>query len=244
MTTRAAPDAIQYRPPEHFPRRSSGKGPSGAMIAAVAHQERELRELLRRRLLLFIGVVVSFYGVLPIASFPIIWSPTVTTLARWTLAFQFVSAALLFIVGALTWRKPAKSLRTLRALEVVAFGIAAGYLLISDVIIAHQWGLAAPPIGPLGHPLLTQTGMRLDSITLRWLVMVAAYGTLIPNTWRRNALFIGVMGLMYLGSVLLLGLLRDVPLAQYPALFFYPVVWMIVAAVLSVFGSYRVSVLE
>ncbi|HET9452824.1 MAG TPA: serine/threonine-protein kinase [Gemmatimonadaceae bacterium] len=239
-----SPVRSEYHP--RFDRYSApaSRRTSDAAAGAVAHQDRELRALLRRRLLVFISVVVGFYGVLPIASIRFLWDPATTPLARWTLIAQFVAAALLTVVGVLAAKKPAKSMRTLRAFEISAFGIAASYLLVSDMIIAHQWALAAPPIGPLGHPLFTQTGMRLDPITLRWLVMVAAYGTLIPNTWRRNAAVVAVMGATYLASIVTLAVMRDVPLAQYPALLFYPVVWMIVASVLSIFGSYRVSVLE
>ena len=217
---------------------------SDAAAGVVAHQDRELRALLRRRLLVFISVVVGFYGVLPLGSIRYLWDPAVGALAKGTLIAQFVAAALLTVVGILAAKKPAKSLRTLRAFEMSAFGIAASYLLVSDMVIAHQWALAAPPIGALGHPLFTLAGTRLDPVTLRWLVMVAAYGTLIPNTWRRNAVVIGVMGATYLASIVVLAVLRDVPLSQYPALLFYPTVWMIVASVLSIFGSYRVSVLE
>ena len=217
---------------------------SDAVLGAVAHQERQLRELLRSRLLVFVMVIVGFYGVLPLASLPVIWQPTVSTTARVTLAFQFVAAALIAAVGALAWRKPAKSMRTLRALEFCAFFIGAGYLAVSNMITGLQWGLAAPPMGPIGHPLVTLEGTRLDPITLRWLVMIAAYGTLIPNTWQRTAIVVGLMDAAYLASVVALGVMSDLPAAQFTTLLFYPVVWTIAATVLAVVGSYRVSMLQ
>ena len=129
---------------------------------AVAVEERLLAEGVAdvaavARLLVFVMVIVGFYGVLPLASLPVIWQPAVSTTARVTLAFQFVAAALIAAVGALAWRKPAKSMRTLRALEFCAFFIGAGYLAVrfaepSWLVLA---GLAAPfvmvgrPEGPL-----------------------------------------------------------------------------------------------
>jgi serine/threonine-protein kinase len=239
-----APVRAEYHP--RFDRFSApvSRRTSDAAVGVVAHQDKELRTLLRGRLLVFISVVVAFYGVLPIGSIRFLWDPTVSVLARGALVAQFIAAALLTVVGVLAAKKPAKSMRTLRAFEVSAFGIAASYLLVSDMIIAHQWGLAAPPIGALGHPLFTLTGTRLDPITMRWFVMMAAYGTLIPNTWKRNAAIVAIMGSAYIASVVGLGRMQDLPIDQYPALLFYPVVWMIVAGVLSIFGSYRVSVLE
>jgi tRNA A-37 threonylcarbamoyl transferase component Bud32 len=239
-----APVRAEYHP--RFDRYSApvSRRTSDAAVGAVAHQDKELRALLRRRLLVFISVVVAFYGILPLGSVKFLWDAATPALARGALVAQFIAAFLLAIIGVLAAKKPAKSMRTLRAFEVSAFGIAASYLLVSDMLIAHQWALAAPPIGALGHPLFTLSGTRLDPITLRWLVMMAAYGTLIPNTWRRNTVIVAVMGSAYIASIVALGLMRDVPASQFPSLLFYPVVWMIVAGVLSIFGSYRVSVLE
>ena len=234
----------EYHPRFDRPSAPVTRRTSDAAAGIVSHQDKELRALLRRRLLVFISVVVVFYGVLPIGSIRFLFDPATPALSRGALIAQFIAAALLAVVGVLAAKKPAKSMRTLRAFEVSAFGIAASYLLVSDIIIAHQWGLAAGPIGALGHPLFTLSGTRLDPITLRWLVMMAAYGTLIPNTWRRNAVIVAIMGSAYLASIITLARLQDLPLREYPVLLFYPVVWMIVAGVLSIFGSYRVSVLE
>jgi len=94
-----APARTQYtprfdRPSAPMPRRSSE-----AAQGAVAHQDRELRALLRRRLLVFISVVVVFYGVLPLGSVQFLGDPAVPALARWTLVAQFVAALLLAVVG-------------------------------------------------------------------------------------------------------------------------------------------------
>lgn len=247
MTAPPGPTA-QQRPlsryePSREVRRASGRRRSQG-LGGVLHQERELRELLRRRLLVFVICVVALYGLIPITSLPLLWSDGVSDAVRWTTALQWVSAALVGVVGLLIARKPAKSLRTLRAFEIAAFAIAVGYIALLNVMIARTWGLATPPIGEMGHSLVSPSGMRLDPLTLRWFVMVVAYGTLIPNTWRRTAVVIGIMNLVFLASVVGLGVAGGVPAREFPALLLYPVVWMLVASVTSIFGSYRVSVLE
>ncbi len=229
--------------------RPAGENGSGNRLSdtsawAVAHQDKELRELLRRRLRVAVLVIFGFWGLLPIASLPLAFSSDVAPGARVVLASQFTAALMVAALGLLLSRQPTRSVRTLRAFELWIFGLAALQLAISNAYVIQQFGLMTPPIGRPVHPVFSLEGTRLDVITIRWVVLIAGYGSVIPNTFRRCAANVGVLGGLFLALTLGQALWNAVPLAQLPSVMLYPVVWTIVASVIAVFGSYRISMLE
>lgn len=247
MTTTATSSgprpAFQPIPPPRAP-----AGPprrlSDTSAWAVAHQEKELRELLRRRLRVAVLVLVGFWGVLPVASLPLAFSSEVATGARLVLASQFGTALLVAVLGVLASRRPTRSVRTLRWFELGIFGLAVLQLAISSAYVIHQHGLMTPPIQRPVHPVFSLAGTRLDLISIRWVALIAGYGTVIPNTWRRCATNVGILAGIFLLLTLGQALWNAVPPSQLPSLMLYPLVWAIVASVIAVFGSYRISILE
>src|SRR5688572_5497593 len=93
------------------PRRSR---PSNNVAGVVAHQELQLRELLRRRLLVSVSVIVGFFGLLPLSSLRFIGSPDVPTAAQIILGSQWLVAILCAGLGVLVAHRPTRSLHTLR----------------------------------------------------------------------------------------------------------------------------------
>ena len=214
------------------------------MAGVVAHQERELRELLRRRLLVSVAVVVGFFGLLPLSSLRFIGAPDVPTSAQILLGSQWVVAILCLALGVLVWHKPVRSLHTLRVLEICIFGLVTAQLLISNGYVMQRHGLVASPIETIAHPLISLSGTRLDLVTIRWFVVIVGYGTLIPNTWRRCLGATTLLGGTFLTAVTVQALYNGVSARELASLLVYPVVWTLVASVIAVFGSYRVSLLE
>ena len=223
------------------PRRSR---PSNNVAGVVAHQELQLRELLRRRLLVSVAVIVGFFGLLPLSSLRFMGSPDVPMAAQIILGSQWLVAILCAGLGVLVAHRPTRSLHTLRVLETCIFGLVVLQLLVSNGYVMQRFGLASPPVETIAHPLISLSGTRLDLVTVRWFVVIVGYGTLIPNTWRRCLWATCLLAGTFLLALTSQALYNGVSARELASLLVYPLVWTIVATVIAVFGSYRVSVLE
>jgi serine/threonine-protein kinase len=210
----------------------------------IARQYRELHGLLRRRLLITVAVSVGFFGVLPIGSFAYAAQHWVPTGARAVLMWQAAVAVSLAALGILIWKRPPGRLRHLRELELVIFTIVVAYLIVSNGYLVERFGLMNPPIEPMRHPAISISSTRLDPVTLRWLVVLVGYGTLIPNTWRRCATVVFSMVGIFVAHQVIQARGVGVSWSELPSLMMYPMVWMAVGCVVAIFGSYRVSLLE
>ncbi|HYC52143.1 MAG TPA: serine/threonine-protein kinase [Gemmatimonadaceae bacterium] len=224
--------------------RPAGRRSSTTGANVIARQAKELHALLRRRLLITVAVSVGFFGILPIRSVIQLYEPWVPSGARLVLLGQAVVAVTIAVLGAVIWKRPPKRLRHLRELELVVFAVIVAYLMVSNGYFVDRYGIMAPPIEALVHPLVSQGATRLDPVTLRWLVVIVGYGTLIPNTWRRCAIVVFSMVGIHLLQLVIQAIGAGVSLGEMTALMVYPVVWMTVGTVVAIFGSYRVSLLE
>src|SRR5262249_24863366 len=83
---------------------------------------------------------------------------------------------------------PHMSLRALRALELLLFGLAATYLAwLQCGTIFEAWALR----GVAAQYESAFVPMALGSATARWLLLIVIYGTLIPNTRRPAGMVLG-----------------------------------------------------
>ena len=237
ITARAS--APKYEPP-----RTSRPSRSAVTGGSIVHQDREIRELLRRRLLVSAAVVIGFFGLLPLSSLRFMGSPDVPSAAKFFLGSQWVVAFLTTIIAYLVYHKPTRTLHTLRVFEVLMYGLVVIQLIVGNGYVIQRFGLMTPPIEAIAHPVITLAGTKLDLVTIRWFVVIVGYGALIPNTWRRcfyaTLLFAGI----FLGALITQALYNGVSARELVYLLVYPVVWTIVGSVVAVFGSYRVSILE
>ena len=224
--------------------RYSGRRSSSTGANVIARQAKELHALLRRRLLITVVVAVGFFGVLPIRSVIQLYEPWVPSGARLVLMGQAFVAVAIATLGAFIWKRPPRRLRHLRELELVIFAIIVAYLMVSNGYFVERYGIMLPPIEPLRHPLVSAATTRLDPVTLRWLVVVMGYGTLIPNTWRRCAIVVFSIVGIHLAQLIIQAIGSGVSVGEMGSLMLYPVVWMTVGCVVAIFGSYRVSLLE
>ena len=229
--------------PPAAPRRSD-RPDVNAVAGVVSRQAKELHALLRKRLLITVAVSVGFFGVLPIGSLINIFAADVPPAARWVLGMQTLVALLVGVAGFFIWKRPPRRLRHLRAMEIGIFATIVAYLVVSNGYFVERFGLVSPPIDPIRHPVLSHAATRLDAVTLRWFVIIVGYGTLIPNTWRRCATIVFVMVGIHLVEVIAQALSAGVGGREMFSLMLYPVVWMTVASIVAIFGSYRVSLLE
>ena len=200
--------------------------------------------MLRKRLLITVAVSVGFFGVLPIGSIIHMFDTGVPSGARYVLTMQTLVALAVGVMGLIIWRYPPRRLRHLRAMELAIFGTLVAYLVVSNGYFVHRFGIVSPPIEPIRHPVLSIGATRLDAVTLRWFVIIAGYGTLIPNTWRRCATIVFIMVGIHLVELVGQAMYAGVTGREMFSLMLYPFVWMTVGSIVAIFGSYRVSLLE
>ena len=229
-----------YTPDVQTLRRSGAR--SGANV--VERQGKELHALLRRRLLIVVAVAVGFFGILPLGSIRHLFAPGVPAGAKEVLLVQWMVATTVALLGFIVWKHAPRRLRDLRRIELVMFALLIAYMAYSNIYFVERYGIVDPPIGPTMHPALDAGSTRLDAVTLRWLILIIGYGTLIPNTWKRSAMIVGTMVGLYLVVIMTQSLMNGVSAGELGSLMVYPVVWMTVGSVVAVFGSYRVSLLE
>src|SRR5262249_46248846 len=142
----------------------------------------EMSHLLRRRLRLAILIVVvglAFHflrNLLPGGS-------TLDHRTIW-LAFTGVVIAVMMVASALLWSRRPLSLRTLRVVELVVFGLVAGLFAWVQIDTYHD-GALLRALRP-GHEAIVFRLVGL-SASLRWFLLIVLYGTFIPSSARRCA---------------------------------------------------------
>jgi serine/threonine-protein kinase len=111
-------------------------------------------------------------------------------MSRFGLLVQLVLLALMTTCAAPLYGGPRLSLCGLRGMELLLFGLAATYLAwLQCFTLLDAWELrAAAPANEA-----TVLRLALSASAARWLLLLVAYGTLIPNTWRRCAVVLGAL---------------------------------------------------
>ncbi len=109
---------------------------------------------------------------------------------RFGLLVQLVLLALMTICAVPLYCGPHLSLRGLRALELILFGLAATYLdWLQCLTLIEAWDLREA--SPIHEAVVLRLAM--GSAALRWLLLIVAYGVIIPNTPRRCAVVVGAL---------------------------------------------------
>lgn len=139
------------------------------------------------------------------------------------------------------WRKPPKTVRGLRLIELIIVGLVV-VMTLSLSVHPRVYGfleLAARSVPQNKDPLVARYTL---SGALFWFVIVTLYGTLIPNTWRRCAVVVGGMAISPLAlfaiySLWVRPLPGDIIFQVLSALGFYNAL----AVAIVVFGTARIE---
>jgi serine/threonine-protein kinase len=213
------------------PVRGPGAAPTG-----------DLEVLLRKRLRV-LGVVASaIYAWLAIYIVPYLFSNP-GAFAGFRLSAGVCAAILPVLMGltALLWTRRALSLPQLRAIEAAAFGLVLLHMAASRHEYLLYYGLAkvlqeGPPLSPPRFAAF---------LCLPFFGLVTAYGTLIPNTWRRGLGMIGAMALTPVALGAAAGIQAGVfSRALALSLLLPSLAMMSVAATLAVLGAHRIESLR
>jgi serine/threonine-protein kinase len=201
--------------------------------------EEEIRSLLQSRLRL-----LSVIGIFFFLTFAILLQATP---AYWRLSDSLGRILLIVTTvtwlgcGAAVWMPRAVSLKRLRFIELLVFGISLTYFAkfrYTGLIRGMEQAWEATGNRAF---FATQFGMATNTL---WCYLIVCYGVLIPNTWRRCVVVVAAMVLGSLAILLLAGLRNEAVGEHLPMLMAYTSLGLIVSAALAVFGSFKISTAE
>jgi hypothetical protein len=236
------------RPPldatvDHQEPRQSARMPVALVAGAGPSPTSEIQALLRKRLR-FLGLLgttgCTVFTVFLVVSFVLGDSQ-----AAAGYDFMVVRAiGLLAVFGGLTgvlWSRRPLSLGQLRWIEVAAFGLVLADIAFGRYEDLGHYGLAqalqeGPPVAPPRYAAF---------YALPFFALIIAYGTLIPNTWRRASAIVSVVALLPLALAVAAGISAGMLSLQVVKALLIPLaVNLGVGTVLAVYGSHRIAVLR
>src|SRR5262249_14810428 len=154
------------------------------------------------------------------------------------LAFEMAMAAIF-------WAPRSRSIRSLRAYELLAYAAAMTFLLWENYFTIYRSG----DMGGWVHRYVQRDMSEMASLarhaSVPWCLVIVGYGIFVPNTLRRCAVVTGSVA----GTVLAMNLAGGVwdETIPRPYLFSYVAelaIWLTVAVGYAIYGSHKISVLR
>jgi tRNA A-37 threonylcarbamoyl transferase component Bud32 len=165
-------------------------------------------------------------------------------LDAWDRAWQGVGAAVLVLVATLLSSHIRLSVPRLRAVEMVLFGVVTLYFAWIQYVLFQDGSLLV--WANTSTPESTGNFLRIANAgnILRWFALIVMYGTFVPNTWKRSALYVGLLAAvpLVLTSLMCMFCPKIGPHAFNTLL--DTVTLLGVAAAIAIFGSYKISELQ
>ncbi|HYT93416.1 MAG TPA: serine/threonine-protein kinase [Gemmataceae bacterium] len=144
-------------------------------------------------------------------------------------------------IAAHLWLRPTVSLARLRQLALVFFGlwtVALGYRQYAYLAFSVPGGRVGPEYASLWF-----TGANAVCI-LTWFIVIANYGVLVPDDWRRVLAAVAGMALISLATILAAGIINPVVRAYWPELFTSSAVVLSVGVATATNASYQIAALR
>ncbi len=156
---------------------------------------------------------------------------------------QGTVSAILVLVATLLSLQIKYSFRMLRVLEFTLFGVAALYFAFLQLVMFHHgqivldWQIALDNQGEV---------LRLanSSNILRWFALIVAYGTFVPNTWKRSAIFVGILAMIPISLMFTVCLNCPIMGPHLWQSLFDMITVLGMGSAIAIFGSYKISELH
>lgn len=216
---------------------SSPAGPNAVTVVRSAgrHSQTaaELPLILRKRLLFSAICTWITYALYALTFLPVFGDRLSVT------AFLFMLGVASMLVLVLRRRRPL-SLRQLRAIEVVLFfSMGLYFTWVQLRFHSFDWLSRMAELGWQGVWLMAR------AFTFAWFAMIVFYGILIPNTWLRCAVVVGVMAVWAVLLNVAAGFWEATVAGPLRGLFIFEcAVNMALAAALATYGAHRIEVLR
>jgi serine/threonine-protein kinase len=209
----------------------AGSGPSGSG---------EIQALLHRRLRFL--ALLTIAGMVPIVLFPLAqtWRgagylpPGVGPHVAVGLFIMGLAAGVAGVLG--KWH--ALSLRSLRAIELLLFGVMFAFWVWVDAFVYAQLRLPEPPFW-FGRLIMAK------AVGLPWMFLIIVYGIFIPNTWRRCAAVVGIMAITPLVISASSSLAHNANQGHSQVDYYFDLgMWVAAAAAVATYGAHRIELLH
>lgn len=203
-------------------------------------QSLEIRDLLRRRLQII--VLMSFIGNALFNALRFLRLEFTPTVIRYTMVPGALNVLAMATLAAILWRKRIYTLRQLRWLEVVTFGITTVYFLgetYTPLFLPPAW------LVMYAQRHASEMSILVRQPSINWLVIIISYGMFIPNTGRRCAAVTVTIALSPLILLASAGLLHPEIPRRLLALFLTEMsFWLACAVAMAIYGSHKITVLR
>jgi serine/threonine-protein kinase len=202
----------------------------------------DLYRLLRRRLLVVCSIVAGFFFVV------MSWKLLLNDVGlfewlrwEWRLLLLMTTG---FVLTAVLWRWPPRTVRGLRLVELVLIGVIGSLTLDLDVD-PSRWGFLEESVQqPTIRSRIAYGGFYINAVSLQWFMILTLYGTFIPNTWRRCAAVVAVVAASPLVLFTVQGLwLRPLDPHVFRYCLVYIGSWVVAGAVIAVLACSRIEIL-
>jgi serine/threonine-protein kinase len=251
----AVPDPVDAGSATQDYRGEASTGPPRVRVAlapgAGSFAAADLYRLLRRRLLVVCSIVAGLYVAVVIVS--LVRSFTSSDpgiridLPEWFP--RYWRSVLLMSTGcvltALLWRRPPRTVRGLRLIELVVIGVMAATLLESSVTPSFWAFLEESSQQSYLPGQLAYLLSYASNVSLQWLLILTLYGTFIPNTWRRCAVVVAVLVASQLILYAVWGLwIRPLDSLTFGRGLSNIGFWLTVSAIIAVVSCSRIEILH
>lgn len=204
--------------------------PAGRISQTAA----EIPVVLRKRLLFSANCVWIAHALFALAFLPVFGDPMTVA------SFVFMLGVSSVLILLLRQRRWPLSLRHLRAIEIVLF-FSMGLYSTWVQLWFHSYGWLAR-MAEFDWP---GVWLLARAFTFGWFAMIVFYGILIPNTWQRCAIVVGIMGVWAVLLNVAAGFWEAGVARPLHGLFILECVTdMALAAALATYGAHRIEVIR
>jgi len=212
----------------------------GLLRSSSSQHSVEIQELLHQRLryAVLIAIAWSVY----FNSFRFVRLELTPSVIYLTMVPAAVYLVILLGLAAILWWDRTYTLRQLRWLEMVAFGVGTVYLTIDtyQALLGQEGWLV---MYAQRHPSEMSILARQSSII--FLTVIVLYGTFIPNTGRRCAAVAGAIALTPITVFALAGFASDIIPSRLMLLFATEsAMWSGVGVAIAIYGSHKITTLR
>src|SRR5262245_17078908 len=145
---------------------------------------------------------------------------------------------------AVLWRRPPRTIRGLRIIELVVFGVLALSVLQGSVN-PFSWSLLEDAVEQPQQTRVVFVMGYTFSLSLQWFLILTLYGTFIPNTWRRCAAVVAVVAASQVILFVTWGLwVRPFDSGTFGISLIIIGFWVVVAGVIAVVACSRIEILQ